>query len=129
MSAYDFYLGLSGLSNIYDYGPTVTRVLLDVDGAETTDNALKEGYRYTITLNRYRPLTSLPYSRVLNVVSSANKGKSISVTRTSQHSPPLTGTFILSVGGTPLVVDGNTNLSPSVDVGRIANALNVLYGT
>lgn len=41
VSAYDFYLGLSGLSNIYDYGPSVTRVLLDVNGAETTDNLLK----------------------------------------------------------------------------------------
>lgn len=92
---------------------------LDVAGAPTANPALVEGYLYTLTFDFYRPPTDLPYSRVTNVVSSANIPASINIERKTPHSPPLSGTFTLSVGGTPLQINNSPNIPYNADSSQI----------
>lgn len=64
-----------------------------------------------------------------NLVASANVAKSATITRTSNHSAPITGTFRLLVGGTPLTVSGSTSIASNVWEGSLESALNAVYGS
>lgn len=109
-----FKRSLSNLPNINDYSPTVTLNTLDAAGNPTNVTGLIEGYEYTLVLDRYRPTTSLPYTRA-NLTGSGNVPASISLTRPSTHSLPISGTFSLSMGGVPLQVNSNINIPYNVE--------------
>jgi hypothetical protein len=120
---------LGNLPNIGGYSPTVTLVLLDASGNLTTTPSDVQGYEYTIVLNRYRPTTSLPYSRSTALVA-GTVAKSLTVTRISSHSPPLAGTFSILVNNVPLQIDnGNVNIPYNFHTNTIAYYLNKLYNT
>ena len=59
-TADQFKTKLSGLPTINNYGPTVSRISLDENKVGTSDPASIAGYRYLITINRYRSETTLP---------------------------------------------------------------------
>lgn len=108
-SAADFQNKLSNLPNIGNYDPLVTLQTLDASGLPTSTLSSIQGYEYTITINRYRPVTPLPSSRTTNVVS-GTVAKSITVIRTVVHTPPLSGTFSLLINNIPLQIDSSPNI-------------------
>lgn len=109
MSASDFQGQLGNLPNIGGYNPAVTLQTLDASGSPTSNISLIQGYEYTIKINRYRPTTPLPNSRTTNLVAGA-VAKSVTVTRTVTHSPPLSGTFTLLANNTPIQIDNSPNI-------------------
>lgn len=126
-SAATFKNRLGNLPNINGYSPIVTLTTLDASG--TPNNSTIEGYEYAIILNRYRPTTPLPNTRGTALVAGSIP-TSLTITRTSTHSPPLTGSFNLLVNNVPLAIDsGNTNLPYNVDSWKIEYSLNTLYNS
>lgn len=113
-----FKKSLSNLPNINDYTPTVTLTTLDSAGNPTSVAGSIEGYEYTLVFDRYRPATSLPYTRA-NLTGSGIVTPSISLTRPSVHSLPISGTFSLSMGGVPLQVNSNINIPYNVESWRL----------
>lgn len=114
-----FIYFLWNLPNIYNYGPTVTRTTLDASGNPTNVAGSIEGYEYTITLNRHRPAASLPNTRGTALVA-GSVPTSLTITRPSTHSPPLSGTFKLLINNVPLTIDnGNANIPYNVDLTKI----------
>lgn len=107
----------------------MTRITLNGNGTETNETSEIEGYEYTITLRRYRSVTALPYTVLTDVVASPDVEKSITVTRVSEHSAPLAGTFSLNIAGRSLEFNGQTTLLIDIEPYQLASALNNFYGT
>jgi hypothetical protein len=128
-SANTFREKLGGLPNIWGYGPIVTLILFDESGNPTSNSSLVQGYEYTIIINRYRPPTSLPNSRSIGLVAGPVPA-SITITRVTAHSPPLSGTFSMLANNVPIRLDsGSVNFPFDVRASTIAYYLNKLYNT
>ena len=105
MTADEFRSRLPGLSNIWDYNPIVTSEMLDASGVVTLDEALAEGWNYYIELPKWRDQDILmPYTNSDNIVA-GNVPVSLTIVRTQNHSPPLSGSFKMLLDGVPLTVD------------------------
>lgn len=126
-SALTFRNRIGNLPNIDGFSPTVTLTTLDASGNPTNVAGSVQGYEYKIIINRYRATTPLPFTRGTALVAGAVP-TSLTIARTSTHSPPLAGTFNLLVNNVPLAIDsGNTNIPYNVDLGKIEYSLNNLY--
>lgn len=99
---------------------------LDAAGNPTAVAGSIAGYEYLITINRYRPTTALPSTRSTALVAGSTAA-SLTVTRTSTHSPPLSGTFSILINNIALNIDGSVNLPFNIPEWKIENALNTLY--
>jgi hypothetical protein len=129
-SANTFREKLGSLPNIGGYGPIVTLILLDASGNPTSNSSLVRGYEYTIIINRYRPPTSLPNSRSTALVAGPVPA-SLTITRVTAHSPPLSGTFSMLANNVPIRLDSGSvvNFPFNVIASTIAYYLNKLYNT
>jgi hypothetical protein len=128
-SADTFRNQLNGLPNIGYYNPIVTLILLDASGNPTSNSSLVQGYEYTIIINRYRPPTSLPNSRSTALVVGTVLA-SLTITRVTNHSPPLSGTFSILANNVPIRLDsGGINFPYDLRASILAYYLNKLYNT
>jgi hypothetical protein len=117
-TAAQFKSALSGLSYINSYGPEVTRLTYDANGAVTSVAADIAVYEYNITIVRIRPESdpTLP-DRSIKI--------GINVTTNQTHSPGLGGTFQIKLDGSAIkVYDTSSGLttatiSPSNDLYKI----------
>ena len=101
---------------------------MDATGTVTTDPAAVEGYIYWITFRKWRGQSvTLPNIQKTDVVA-GNVPADVTIERVTEHTPPNSGSFKLSVGGQFLEVSGSTDLAYNVDTWRIASALQNLYG-
>jgi hypothetical protein len=120
---------LSSLPNIGVYDPIVTLILLNASGNPTSNSSLVQGYEYTIIINRYRPPTSLPNSRSTALVAGTVPA-SLTITRVTNHSPPLSGTFSILANNVPIRLDsGSINFPYDIGASALEYYLNKLYNT
>ena len=120
---------LDNLPNIAGYDPIVTLILLNGSGNPTSNSSLVQGYEYTITINKYRPPTSLPNSRIIALVAGIVPA-SLTITRVTNHSPPLSGTFSILANNIPIRLDsGGINFPYDLGASTLAYYLNKLYNT
>ena len=128
-SADTFRNQLYGLPNIGNYNPIVTLILLDASGNPTSNSSLVQGYEYTIIIDRYRPPASLPNSISTSLVAGTVPA-SLTITRVTNHSPPLSGTFRILANNVPMRLDdGSVNFPTDIYGFTLAYYLNKLYNT
>lgn len=115
------------LGNIKSYSPTVTLQTLDINGNPTSVEENIRGYLYTIVIDRYRGDIDLPQSDATDIVAFGDKAKSLTVKRTQDHSDPLTGTYQIRVGGTPITINEDADFEYDSTNYHIAVALRNRY--
>jgi hypothetical protein len=100
----------------YGYNPTVVLTKFDAAGNNISASA-SAGYKYvwTVTVNNFRPQSLANQTFILNNNTLANTDPTITPTitqvTTQQHSPPLSGTFTLSLGNVLVTFYNSTSNS------------------
>lgn len=74
-------------------------------GAVTISAASAKTFSYTVTIEEFRPASEQDYT--FTVTYSAGKGSFTSV-RLQEHSPEMSGTFTLTLGGVPVQLQNST---------------------
>ena len=100
---------------------------LDIDGNETDEKCKIEGYLYIIRINNYRPLTDPPFGNASSVVPTENKAKDIIITKTQEHSAPLSGSFKMEIDSVKLKYRDSESFNYNERDWKIESAIESYY--
>ena len=96
---------IRNLPNIRDYDPIVSLTTYDSAAVETTVPEEIATWKYLIELPKWRDQSVYMPSKNYDGLVDGGNGVSLSVSRIQEHSPPLSGSFAITVDGTPM--EGN----------------------
>jgi hypothetical protein len=109
----------------YTYTYTVSRLVKDYSGVDiTVSNQSAYTYIWTVNISSYRP-NSITAQNNLFIFAGSNLSNTVNTTATQilpvyslvqAHSPPISGTFTLTINGTPITYWNSTLNANSPDL-------------